>query len=87
MQKEKTCYIVTDYLEENETFTLKHQNQAINPDTTPMFFYTFQEEEDLEQMTDVEFKTVEDGYNCFHHINGNLKAAEYEKKGNQTKIG
>ena len=37
-------------------------------------------------MTDVEFETVEDGYNLFHHINGKLKAVEYEKKGNQTKI-
>ena len=80
-------YIVTEYSEENETFTLKYQNQAIDPDTTPMYFYTFQEEEDSAPMTDVEFETVEDGYNLFHHINGKLNAVEYEKKGNQTKIG
>ena len=31
------CYVVAEYVEGNETFTLKYQNQAINPDLTPMF--------------------------------------------------
>ena len=31
-------YIVTEYVEENETFALKYKKQAINPAKTPMFF-------------------------------------------------
>lgn len=31
-------YVVAEYVEGNQTFTLKYQNQTINPDLTPMFF-------------------------------------------------
>ena len=37
-------------------------------------------------MTGVEFKIVEDGYNCFLHVNAKLKAAEYKKKATNQKL-
>ena len=57
---------------------LKYANQAIDPAKTIMFLNAYQED-DLESMTGVKLKTVENGCNRFLGVNAKLRAAEFEK--------
>ena len=79
-------YIITEFVEQNQKFTLKYKNQVIDPAKTVLFFYVFQED-DLEPMTGVKLETIENGCNRFLGVNAKLRAAEFENNtSNQTKI-